>query len=105
MIPPDVHGMSDDDFIQKLLTDVVRQSYTGAALATIEAVASELGLSQIQGVSIREFFAAAARLEAERRISDMADLDPALGTQLLARLDDSIASRKKQIEDDEDLLQ
>lgn len=64
-----------EEYIYDTLGDVLSHSSHHALLATIEAIASQLGVSNIQGMPIQEYYERTKVEIAEENIANLADMD------------------------------
>jgi hypothetical protein len=62
--------------------DVFQMAHNDATLETLEAIAKHVGLSEINGFPVREFFDRRKRKIAQDLIADSADTFPALASQI-----------------------
>jgi hypothetical protein len=90
----------DKEFTLEMLADIFRDASTEALVKTVEAVASALGVSQIQGMPIQEFHGRRKQAIAEEVVAGLADGNPELATQIKKAWDQVIFLREKQEEDD-----
>jgi hypothetical protein len=91
---------NDQEFTLEMLNDILTNSSLDAMMQTVEAIASELGVSHIQSMSIREFYDRRRRSIAEHTVAELADSNPALASQIKAAWDQVDFLREKQEEDD-----
>jgi len=73
---------ADEEFVQEMLKDVFQLAHNNATLETLETIAKHVGLSQINGFPVREFFDRRRREIAKDLIADSADTFPALASQI-----------------------
>ena len=90
----------DKEFTLEMLADIFRDASTEALRETVEAVAAELGISQIQGMPVQEFHGRRKLAIAEQAVADLADGNPALASQIKKAWDQVTFLREKQEEDD-----
>jgi hypothetical protein len=75
---------NDEEVILKALRDVLVIADSAATLRTIRELAAILGVSQIQGMPIEQFFAQRKVQLAEELIANYSDQNPRLATALKA---------------------
>jgi hypothetical protein len=76
--------MKDDDrlFVLDTLQDIFILSAQEGLVSTLEAIASELGVSQIQGIPIEEYYERKRRAIAENHVADFADMNMKLASHI-----------------------
>ena len=71
-----------EEFVQEMLTDIFQKAHNDTMLETLEAIAKQVGVSDINGFPVREFFRRRRRKIAKDLIADSADTFPALASQI-----------------------
>ena len=92
--------MEQEEFTLEMLSQIFINAAVDALGETIEAVAAELGVSQIQGMPIQEFYGRRRRSIAEHLVADFADGHPAMASQMKAAWDKVDLEQEKQREAD-----
>jgi hypothetical protein len=75
-------GKADEEFVQKQLNWFFQKAHSDAMFETLEAIAKHVGVSDINGFPLREFFDRRRREIAKDLIADSADTFPALASQI-----------------------
>jgi hypothetical protein len=75
-------GKADEEFVWEMLTDIFQKAHNDTMLETLEAIAKYVGVSNINGFPVREFFSRRSREIAEDLIADCADTFPALASRI-----------------------
>lgn len=92
--------MEQEEFTLEMLSQIFINAAVDALGETIEAVAAELGVSEIQGMPIQEFYGRRRRSIAEHLVADFADCHPAMASQMKAAWDKVDLEQEKQREAD-----
>jgi hypothetical protein len=75
-------GRADEQFVQEQLTLFFQKAHSDAMLETLEAIAKHVGVSDINGFPVREFFSRRSREITEDSIAEFADTFSALASQI-----------------------
>jgi hypothetical protein len=79
--------MNDEEFVYETLGDIFKVASLDALLATVEAVAAQAGVSEIKGLSVRDFFEETKTQRAEELVADFADTNHTLASQMKSAWD------------------
>lgn len=90
--------MISEDFVCEHLSWIFLLASERALLDTIEAIASQAGVSQIEGFSVREFFERRKRETSEELVRDFADTNPRMASDVKAAWDKLDREREDQSE-------
>ncbi len=75
-------GKADEEFVWEMLNDVSQKAHNDAMLEMFEAIAKRVGVSDINGFPVREFFDRRRRKIAKDLIAESADTFPTLASQI-----------------------
>jgi hypothetical protein len=80
-------NMDNEKLVWEQLTSILLVASEQALIDTIEAIATNAGVSQIEGFPVREFFERRKREKGEQLVSDLADANPTLASEVKAAMD------------------
>jgi hypothetical protein len=78
---------NDEELVWEHLREIFLLASEQALLDTVEAIASKVGVSEIDGFPVREFFDRRKREIGERLVADFADTNPRMASDVKAALD------------------
>jgi hypothetical protein len=90
------NGENDKGFIWEHLSKIFLAASEHALLDTIEAIASEAGVSRIEGFPVREFFERRKGEKSEHLVADFADTNPRMASEVKAAWDKLNREREDQ---------
>jgi hypothetical protein len=75
-------GKADEEFVLEQLQDIFQLAYNDALFEILQTIAKHVGIVDLNGLSIGDFFDRRRREIAENLIADSADTFPALASQM-----------------------
>jgi hypothetical protein len=75
-------GKADEEFVWEQLNDFFQKAHNDALFEILQAIAKHVGIVNLNGLSIDEFFHRRRREITENLLADFADTFPALASQI-----------------------